>query len=139
VEPGFAGEVEPVIWDYKFKQRKANSNSMSNAEIRQHLVDNPDMKESRRVEFRSEITKRYSFSMACLAFAFVAVPLSLKSRRKDTSTGLILSLLLGAGYFLFTVLSAEFKTDLGATAVLWLPNVLCVLIGLFLFRRTRFK
>lgn len=139
VVPVFAGEVEPVIWDYKFRSRKDNSNAMNNEEIRRYLVDHPEMKESRQVEFRAEITKRYSFSMACLAFAFVGIPLSLKSRRKDTSTGLVLSLLLGAAYFMFTVLSSEFKSDAGATVMLWLPNLLCVLVGLFLFRRARFK
>jgi lipopolysaccharide export system permease protein len=139
VELAFAGEVEPWLLDIDSKDKKPRSNSMTNGEIRTYLKENPTLPMKRQVEFRAEITKRYSFSMACLAFAFVAVPLGLKSRRKDTSMGLIISLLLGAGYFLFSVISAEFKSDLVATSVLWLPNVLCVLTGLVLFRRARFK
>jgi lipopolysaccharide export LptBFGC system permease protein LptF len=111
---------------------------MTNAEIRQYMIENPDLKESQKVAFRAEITKRYSFSMACLAFAFIAVPLGLKSRRKDTSGGLIISLLIGAAYFLFTVLSDKFDTDAGAAFALWAPNIFCVLLGLWLFRRARF-
>jgi lipopolysaccharide export system permease protein len=77
--------------------------------------------------------------MACLAFAFVAVPLGLQSRRRDTSGGLVISLLIGTGYFLVTMLADEFKTDAGAAMMLWAPNVACVLLGIFLFRRARFK
>ena len=81
----------------------------------------------------------FSFSMACFAFAFVAVPLGLGSRRRDSSGGLVISLLIGTGYFLLTMVAEQFKSDIGATAMLWAPNVLCVLIGLFLFRRARFR
>ena len=77
--------------------------------------------------------------MACLAFAFVAVPLGLQSRRRDTSHGLVISLLIGTGYFLLTMLAEEFKSDSGATMMLWAPNIACVLLGLFLFRRARFR
>ena len=60
-----------------------------------------------QVEFGAEITKRYTFSLACLSFACVAVPLGMKSRRKDTSGGLVLSLLTtlaGIGLFAFALL-----------------------------------
>ena len=138
-ELGFSAAAEPLVLPYDFKTPRTKANSMTNEEIRGYLRDHPELEEKKKVEFRAEITKRFSFSMACLSFAFVAVPLGLKSRRKDTSMGLVLSLLLGAGYFLFTVFSAEFENDLGATITLWLPNILCVLAGLFLFRKARFK
>lgn len=136
---GLSGAAEPLVLPYDWKAPRTKANSMTNGEIRQYLREKPELELRKQVDFRSEITKRFSFSMACFAFAFVAVPLGLKSRRKDTSTGLVLSLLLGAGYFLFSVFSAEFETDVGATVTLWLPNVLCVLVGLFLFRRAKFK
>lgn len=139
IEPIFGDAVEPVLVDFKRKERKTSAGSMTNGEIREYLKENPNLKQSKQIEYRTEITKRYSFSMACLSFAFIAVPLSLKTRRKDTSTGLVISLVLGATYFLFSVASSEFKTDLGATVTLWLPNALCVLGGLVLFRRARFK
>lgn len=138
-QPAFAAQVEPVLADFKSSRARANPGSMTNGEIADYLKGNPELSPKKQLEFRTESIKRYSFSMACLAFAFVAVPLGLKSRRKDTSMNLIISLLLGAGYFLFSVVSSEFKTDLGAAAVLWLPNVLCVGVGLVLFRRARFK
>lgn len=135
----FSGAAEPLVLPYKWKMPRTRPNSLTNEEIRAKLKAEPDMKEKDRVGFASEITRRYSFSMACFAFAFIAVPLGLKSRRKDTSTGLVISLLLGAGYFLFTVVAGEVNTTAGRNFVLWLPNVLCILGGLFLFRRARFK
>ena len=112
---------------------------MTNDEILAEIATNAALTPAKKVQLRSEITKRYSFSMACLAFAFIAVPLGLGTRRRDTSSGLIVSLLIGTGYFLVTMLAEQFKSDAGATAMLWAPNAACVLLGLFLFRRARFK
>ncbi|MES2982078.1 MAG: LptF/LptG family permease [Verrucomicrobiota bacterium] len=135
----FAGEAEPWLFDFgNDRKKKVRSSAMTNAEVRQYLKDNPHIKDSQKISFRAEITKRFSFSMACLSFAFIAVPLGLKSRRKDTSSGLVISLLIGTAYFLFTVLSDKFDSDAGATFALWAPNVFCVLLGLWLFRRARF-
>ncbi len=136
----FAGEAEPLLIDLKGpKDKGMKANAMSNQQIRDEIAKDPGMAEKKKVKMRSEITKRYSFSMACLAFAFVAVPLGLQSRRRDTSHGLVISLLIGTGYFLLTILAEEFQTDAGATLMLWSPNIACVLLGLFLFRRARFR
>ncbi|MDP3851819.1 MAG: LptF/LptG family permease [Luteolibacter sp.] len=140
VEMAFAGNAEPLLIDLKKPgNRRARASAMTNEEILQFLADTPDLSREKRVRFRAEITKRYSFSMACLAFAFIAVPLGLGARRRDSSSGLVLSLLIGTGYFLVTMLAEQFQSDAAATAVLWAPNVACVLLGLILFRRARFK
>lgn len=135
----FAGEAEPWLFDFGTdRNRKVRSSAMTNAEITRYIDANPELHPAQQVSFRAEITKRFSFSMACFSFACIAVPLGLKSRRKDTSGGLIISLLIGTAYFFFTVLADEFETDAGATFALWAPNVFCVLLGLWLFRRARF-
>jgi lipopolysaccharide export LptBFGC system permease protein LptF len=139
-ELAFAKEAEPWLFDFTAdRARKVRSSAMTNQEIRKHIEENPEMDYQKKVNMRAEITKRYSFSMACLSFAFVAVPLGMKSRRKDSSSGLMLSLLIGTLYFLFTVLADQFETDWEASLVLWAPNVLCILLGLWLFRRARFR
>lgn len=140
MEMAFAGEAEPLLIDLRDpRSRRSKPNTMTNSEIRRQLADNTELVDTQRVRLQTEITKRYSFSMACLAFAFIAVPLGLNSRRRETSGGLILSLLIGTGYFLVTVLAEQFKSDAAAAAVLWSPNVACVLLGLFFFRRARFR
>ncbi|MEO5915170.1 MAG: LptF/LptG family permease [Luteolibacter sp.] len=140
VESAFAGYAEPIVIDLKNPgDKKPKANSMSNEEIRHEIATNPTMTASRKVKMQTEITTRYSLSMACLAFAFVAVPLGLQTRRRDTSFGLVISMLIGTAYFVFVMLADNFKTNSAATMVLWAPNVVCVLLGLFLFRKARFK
>lgn len=140
VDRVIAREAEPLLIDLKNPRfKKSRASSMTNEEILAEIATNPELPKEKLVLFRAEITKRYSFSMACLAFAFIAVPLGLGSRRRDTSSGLIISLLIGTGYYIITLLAEQFKTDAGATAALWAPNIACVLLGLFLFRRARFK
>ncbi|MFK7849670.1 MAG: LptF/LptG family permease [Akkermansiaceae bacterium] len=136
----FVDEAEPWLFDFGSERKtKMRSSAMTNNEITAYLATDPDIAEAKKVSFRAEITKRYSFSLACFSFACIAIPLGLKSRRKDTSGGLVLSLIIGTAYFLFTVLADEFETDAGATFALWAPNVFCVLLGLFLFKRARFR
>jgi lipopolysaccharide export system permease protein len=140
MEMAFAGEAEPLLIDLRDpRSRRSKPSAMTNAEIRERLATETDLSDLQRVRLQTEITERYSFSMACLAFAFIAVPLGINSRRRDTSTGLVLSLLIGTGYFLVTVLAEQFKTNAAAAAVLWSPNVACVLLGLIFFRRARFR
>jgi len=87
--------------------------------------------------FEKEIHRRFASSFACLAFAFIGIPLGIKARRKDTSSGLILSLLIGVAYFIFGMLGG--KSSSGVLIATWAPNVVCVLLGLALLRRARFR
>ena len=140
VELVMAGKAEPLLIDLKDPRRKKKrASAMSNEEILEEIAVNPDLTKEKKVKFRSEITKRYSFSMACLAFAFIAVPLGIGARRRDTSGGLVASLVIGTAYFLISMLAAEAGSDVGAAVFLWAPNVACVLLGLYLFRRARFR
>lgn len=140
LQVAIAGRAEPLLFDVKNSgSRKVKANSMSNAELREQIAENPDMSDSKRAKMRNELHSRFSFSMACLAFSFIAVPLGLQTRRRDTSRGFVLSLAIGTGYFLMTMLADQFdKAELGI-AMLWAPNVICVILGLVLFRRARFR
>ena len=134
----FAKQAEPLVIDLK-NPKKPKANSMSNEQIRQEIANNPAMDDDKIGKMQTEIMTRYSFSMACFAFAFVAVPLGLQSRRRDTSGGLVYSLLIGTGYFLITMMAESFKPHSLAMLLLWVPNVACVVLGVFLFWRARFK
>lgn len=139
-EFAFAQEAEPWLFDFgNVQHRKIRSSAMTNPEIRRYIADNPSLPVGKRIELGAEITKRYTFSLACLSFACVAVPLGMKARRKDTSGGLVLSLGIGMLYFLLTMAAEGFESDTAATLALWAPNVFCGLLGLHLFRRARFR
>lgn len=140
VDLAFAGEAK--YWYLGFsdsRPKRLKPSAMNNDQLRRFVAENPLLKPEKLREYRSEITKRYSFSFACVAFAFIAIPLGITTRRRDNSSGLVLSLLIGAGYFLATSLADQFRSDAMIAAALWLPNVLCVVVGVLLFRRARFR
>ena len=140
IEMFSAAEAEPYLIPFgASRQEKTRASGMTNREIAAFLARHPELTPKQRVKYQVEITQRYSFSLACLAFAFVGVPLGIQARRRDSSGGLLLSLLLGTGYFLFTILAKDSKSAAEASLALWIPNVICVGVGLLLFRRAQFK
>ncbi|MEM9081557.1 MAG: LptF/LptG family permease, partial [Verrucomicrobiota bacterium] len=84
----------------------------------------------------TEFQKRNSLSLACLAFAFIGVPLGINARRRETTSGLVLSLLVAAAYFGSLLLAENFEDNpLLCSLMMWLPNILAVLLGIILIRR----
>ncbi|MFY7819003.1 MAG: LptF/LptG family permease [Akkermansiaceae bacterium] len=121
------------------RKKKYSASSMTESEIMELLANPPDPLNAQQVNrYLSSITQRYSFAMASLAFAFIAVPLSLTKRRNDSTSGILIALLLGAGYFIFSLVAQKSNDPSFAKILLWSPNVLCVLCGIILFRRVRF-
>lgn len=130
-------DLQWMVVDYSDDaRRKPKPSAMSNDEIDAFLVENPNLPSNFRARFRAKQTSRYTTSFACFAFALIGVPLGIKARRRDTSTGLIFSLGIGAAYF---IAGSMISTREGTQWLLWIPNILCLLLGIFLFRRARFR
>lgn len=91
--------------------------------------------------FRTEGVQRASFACACIVFSLIGVPLAITARRKDTSTGFALGILVAAGYFLALVLCEMSRKSGGITPyiVLWLPNIICVAFALWQHRKATFR
>lgn len=141
-ELAFIGEQEPLLFDFAVERKKSRKPStMTNEEIRADLATNDELVEKKRHRLANEIQRRYAFSVACLALSMVGVPLGINARRKETSTGLAISIVVALGYFLFFAVAEQFQNESGHGAVLlyWLPNVLCLLLGVFLFYKARRK
>ncbi|MFT5881733.1 MAG: lipopolysaccharide export LptBFGC system permease protein LptF [Crocinitomicaceae bacterium] len=134
--------VNPVIFDFSLENKKRIKASwMTNAEISQYLQDNPNLEPEKVAEFKNQITHRQSYSLACIAFALVGVPLGMSSRRKESSSGFALSIAIGLGYFLFHIFAGKSDSDSGnlATILYWMPNILALILGIYLFLRARRK
>ena len=91
----------------------------------------------RRLAFQVEVSKRFSLSLAALAFALIAVPLGITAHRKETSVGFGLSIVIAFGYFFFIIIADTFRENPHAMPVLliWLPNLFFMGLGLWLFSR----
>ncbi len=141
-ELAFIGEQEPLLFDFaRERKKKLKASTMTNTQIRQTLGSDDSLDAEKRHKLGNEIHRRYAFSMACLALAMIAVPLGINARRKETSTGLALSILVGLGYFLFFMVAGQFQKNSGNTAIIlyWLPNILCLALGTHLFFKARRK
>lgn len=98
-------------------------------------------KSEERIRVLTEVSKRLSLSLACVAFALVAMPLGVTAQRKETSVGFAISLALAFSYFFFVVL-AEMMNDNPAAypyLLLWIPNILFIGIGAWLVVRLDYR
>ncbi|MFV0415170.1 MAG: LptF/LptG family permease [Chthoniobacterales bacterium] len=84
-----------------------------------------------------EANRRFSSAMACLAFALIAVPLGITAHRRETSVGFAFSLVIAFTYFFFIIMAETFKNEAAAfpLVLIWIPNVLFITLGIWLFRR----
>ncbi len=135
----YSGSAEPLLfdvgaWEKKGKNKPSGMTSQTIMErLSQPEKETPKMLRRLKVE----LAKRSSFSMACLSFAFIGVPLAIGSQRRDSSRGITLSLVVAGAYFIFLI-AAEGAGD-AAPYVLWLPNIICILLGCWLLKRAKFR
>lgn len=101
------------------------------------LLKDDTLKPGQRSSLRTEISMRFSFSMACLTLGLIGIPFAITAQRRETSVGFAMSLLIGIVYFLLmTVIEMlREKDDIFPEVLAWLPNVVFVLIGIQLFRK----
>jgi lipopolysaccharide export system permease protein len=126
----------PISLDelYEKEKRRASRSMLSLEQLLEQLKnDDPKMRSSSR----TEINKRFSFPMACIVFALVGVPLGITAHRRETSFGFAASLVIGVFYFLFIIVADTLRANakVHPELLVWLPNVLFLALGFWLFRR----
>jgi len=86
-----------------------------------------------------EANKRLALSVSCFAFVLVAIPLGMKSRRKESSIGVAISLLATLVFYGFIVLAkalVEYET-LRPDLIIWVPVLGGQLGGYLLMQRVK--
>lgn len=120
---------------YDKEKRRPSRSAMSLEQLLDQLkTGDPKV----RSASRTELNKRLSFPFSCLTFALIGVPLGITAHRRETSIGFGLSLAVGVFYFLFIIIADTLrgKPHLHPELLVWLPNVLFIVIGIWMFRRT---
>lgn len=99
------------------------------------------IKRGERSSIRTEISMRFSFSMACLTLGLIGIPFAITAQRRETSVGFAMSLLIGIVYFLLMTIIEMIreKDNLHPEIIAWLPNVIFLIIGIRLFRKLATK
>jgi lipopolysaccharide export system permease protein len=86
---------------------------------------------------RIELNQRICLAIAPFMFVLIAIPLGIKSHRKESSSGMVLSLAVMFVYYLFIILSETFDNAVYLRPWLlpWVPIIGGQIVGLILLRR----
>lgn len=86
-----------------------------------------------------ETNKRVTLALSCFAFTLLAIPLGLKSRRRESSVGIALCLLVAFFFYFFTIVAEILanRPELRPELIIWLPIILMESIGAFLIWKNR--
>ncbi len=116
-------------------ERNRNRGGFSQSTLSELLLDKRGLAE--RSALRTEVSKRFSFSLASFAFALIAVPLAVTAHRKETSIGFLFSLIVAFVYFFFIIIANSVRDSPNwyPEYLMWLPNVLFITLGAILFWR----
>lgn len=119
---------------YEQNARGRRLSSYTLPELIHLLTNNPG---DRELSARVELSKRLSTSLACIAFALVAIPLGITAHRKETSVGFALSLVIAFTYFFFIIMADTFRDNPRALPelLIWMPNIIFITLGSVLFYR----
>jgi lipopolysaccharide export system permease protein len=84
---------------------------------------------------RTELSMRFSLSLAAIVFTLVGIPLGITAQRRETSIGFALSLGVAVSYMVFIIFVGGLseKPSLYPHLLMWIPNLLFLAIGGRLF------
>ncbi len=105
------------------------------------LVNKPGLTSSDRASIKTEISRRVSFSFACVTLGLIGIPLGISAQRRETSVGFAMSLIVGVIYFLLMTIFEMMRENEDALpyVLVWIPNILFLLIGIRQFRKLSAK
>ena len=85
-----------------------------------------------------EANRRVSTAIGCFTFMLIGIPLGVKSHRKETSIGMVMSLGIVFAYYIFIVVAKALADypDLHPNLILWLPMLGLQFLGVHLIRRS---
>lgn len=96
------------------------------------------LQKRRRGRHLIELSERTCLAVAPFTFILLGIPLGIKSHRKESSAGLIMSLAIVFLFYLFFVIAdaLEDKPELHPWLISWIATFVCQAGGLWLLRRS---
>ena len=104
-------------------------------------LGDPTIEKEVRSSYRTELSVRMAFSVSCLAYALIGVPLGITSHRRESTMGFVISMGIAMSYYvmLTMALMVQQNEKMYPHLLVWIPNVLIVTVGIILFRRLNQK
>lgn len=118
-------------------QRKLSGLTFNELLERKHQLEQAQAPLVERMKVAITLNEKAASSFTVLAFTLLAIPLGIKVSRKETSANLGIALLLTLAYYFLTVTvgwldrSPQLRPDL----LMWLPPILFLSLGVWLYRR----
>lgn len=87
-------------------------------------------------KYRTQLSMRFAFSVSCLTFGLIGVPLGITAQRRESTAGFILSMIIAVTYnvMLTMVRNVQDREDLYPHLLVWVPNILFLALGILMFR-----
>lgn len=84
-----------------------------------------------------ELHKRLALAFSPVGFFLIGIPFGIKTRRSETSIGIVISLILAMFFYLFLAMAESLrgKGNYHPEVLVWIPNILYQLGGLYAIRR----
>jgi len=117
---------------------KAHSSQRPTELTLSHLQEAMEQKEGKQLTIlRTELSKRFSNSLAVITFVLIGIPLAITAHRRETSIGIAISIGVAFTYFIFIVVADNVKgnASLHPEILVWLPNFIYLTLGGTLFFR----
>jgi lipopolysaccharide export LptBFGC system permease protein LptF len=129
--------VLPISLEELLEKARGNKrpNEMTLGQLRTAINER---KEGGRISvLLTELSKRFSNSMAVFTFVLVGIPLAITAQRRETSIGIAMSIVVAFTYFIFIVITDNVKNNPNwhPEILIWLPNVVYLTLGGILFYR----
>jgi len=92
----------------------------------------------RKARLTIDVNRRFSLAVGCFTFMLIGIPLGVKSHRKETSVGMVMSLGIVFAYYIFIVIAKVLAgyPEMHPHLILWLPMIGMQLLGFWLIRRS---
>jgi LPS export ABC transporter permease LptF len=121
---------------YEKNTRERRPSQMTLTELLQDET-RPNSNKNAMSVIRTEANKRFSLALASFAFCLIGVPLAITAHRKETSIGFLFSLVVAFVYFFFIVMVDDVAGNprFHPEILIWMPNVIFISLGAYLFFR----
>ncbi len=101
------------------------------------LIADPDLEPSMHATYRTELSMRMALSVSCITFGLIGVPLGINAQRRESTAGFGLSLIIALTYYALLNFAQQQRTNEAAYPhlLIWIPNILFISLGVYLFFR----
>ena len=146
-----SAESYPVVLDLRQMLQKGKIHKKPSDMTFRELVDSirhvrqafPDIQEENvprmRAKMAVDASQRLALALSCFSFTLLAIPLGIRSHRKESSIGIGMALVLLFLFYLFIIISdamvdrPEWRPDM----IPWIPVLASQLLGCLLLFRNR--